>query len=307
MQPILNELVQLKCEIRLAQKGEVDPLKDIWKRCFRDPDSYIDFYFANRYKESETVVMLCDGEIVAMLTMISVRTVFSDDRSIKTAMLYAIATHPEYQNRGYSTKLMEFSNQYLHNSKKNELSVLVPAKRELFDYYRKQGYQNGFYIRESVLSRDRVDRLLIFKSFDCRISPIIPEEYNRIRNSQLSGRLFIAYHNEDIAYQKKLSQQSGANIYALDIEGSQGCLTVERITADKVLIKEILLPEDYINTALKQIVKHLSAKEYILRTPPYLGERLGGLIRPFGMIKVDRESDLAITPEDLGYLGIAFD
>ena len=306
---ILDEADELEAkifEVRLAQKGDVIYLKEIWKRCFGDPDSYINFYYTNRYKEDETAVLLCDGKILAMLTMISVRTMFPDQQSFNTTMLYGIATHPDYQNRGLATRLIDCSNLYL-KARKNQLSVLVPAKMQLFNYYRRQGYQNGFYIRESLLSRDRVDSLPIVRSCQCRILSITPEEYNRRRNSQLSSRLFIMYQNEDIAYQKKLSQQSGADIYALDIEEIQGCLTVERISSDKVLIKEILLPEDCINVALKQIVQQLSAKEYILRTPPYLGEKLGGSIRPFGMTRVDGENDLVITPEDLGYLGLAFD
>lgn len=293
-------------EVRLAQKGETVYQKEIWKRCFGDPDSYIDFYYANRYKEEETAVLLHGGEILAMLTMIPVRTVFPDNRSFNTAMLYAIATHPIYQNRGFATQLMDFSNQYLR-ARKDELSILVPAKPQLFDYYRKQGYQDGFYIRETLLTRARVESLPIYKSGNCAISAITPQEYNRRRNNQLSGQLYIAYDDADIAYQRKLSQYSGADIYAVDIEDIQGCLAVERIASDKVLIKEILLPEDFINVAVKQIVQQFSAKEYVLRTPPYLGEQLGGDLRPFGMIRVQREIDLVIRPEDLGYLGFAFD
>lgn len=292
--------------MRLAQKGEIGRQKEIWKLCFGDYDHYIDFYFANRYKEDETAVLLHDGEIMAMLTMLPVRTVTPKEQSFKTAMLYAIATHPQYRNRGFATQLMNFSSQYL-KTKKNDLSVLVPAKRELFNYYRKQRYQEGFYIREVLLTREGVDCLPINRSCQCMISSITPEEYNLRRNIQLSGRLFISYQDEDIAYQKKLSQQSGTDIFAIDIEGNQGCLTVERITADKVLIKEILLPEDYINAALINIAKQLFAKEYILRTPPYLGEKFGGIIRPFGMTKVIGKGNLLIAPEDLGYLGLAFD
>lgn len=293
-------------EVRLAQKGETVHQKELWKRCFGDSDRYIDFYYANRYKEDETVVLLHGGELVAMLTMIQVRTVIPDNRSFKTAMLYAIATHPKYQNLGFATQLMDFSNQYLR-TQKTELSVLAPANGQLFDYYRKQGYQDGFYIRETRLFRDSVDSLPSDQSCKCTISAITPQEYNRRRNKQLNGRFFIAYGDEDIAYQKKLSQLSGLDIYAVDIAEKQGCLAVERITSDKVLIKEILLPEELMNAAIKQIVQQLSAKEYVLRTPPYLGEHLRGSIRPFGMIRVASEIDWVITPEDLGYLGFAFD
>ncbi|MDR3541135.1 MAG: GNAT family N-acetyltransferase [Desulfosporosinus sp.] len=293
-------------EVRLAQKGEMDHQKDLWKRCFGDSDSFIDFYYANRYKEDQTAVLLHEGEILAMLTMVPVRTVLPDNRNFKTAMLYAIATHPEYQNIGFAARLMDFSNHYL-KTLKTELSVLVPAKEQLFDYYRKQGYQVKFYIRETQFFRDRFERRAYDQSCKCMVSEVTPQEYNCRRNKQLNGRLFIAYSDEDIAYQKKLSQLSGVDIYAIDIAEIQGCLAVERITPDKVLIKEILLPENLMNVAIQQIVRQLSAKEYVLRIPPYFGEDLGGCIRPFGMIRVNREFDWVTPPEGLGYLGFAFD
>lgn len=292
-------------EIRLAKRGETSWQKEIWKRCFGDPDSYIDFYYANRYREDETVVLLHEGEISAMLTRIPVKTVIPDSRSFETAMLYAIATHPKYQNRGFAARLIDFSGQYL-GAAKSELSILVPAKVRLFDYYRKLGFQDGFYIRENLLTRERIESLPIHKGH-CVISSAAPEEYNRRRNKQLNGRLFVSYHDEDIAYQKKLSQLSGTDIYGVDIGNIQGCLAVERMTTDKLLIKELLVPEDYISVTIKQIVKHLPAKEYFLRTPGFLGEHLGGSIRPFGMLKLPKGIELMILPENLGYLGFAFD
>lgn len=294
------------CEFRLAQKSETAQQKEIWKLCFGDPDSYINFYYAKRYKEDETALMFQHEEIAAMLTMIPVRTVFPNQRSYSTAMLYAIATHPKYQRRGFAAQLMEFSNQYLRG-RENEFSVLVPANKELFDYYTKQGYQEGFYIREALLTLDRVNSLPSNESQDCRISPISPQEYNYRRNKQLGGQLFIAYGDEDIAYQKKLSQQTGADIYAVDIENIQGCLTVERISAEKVFIKESIIPDDYLDVTLQQIARQLPAKEYIVRTPSFLGKPLGGLVRPFAMIRVLNKPGSEILSDELGYLGIAFD
>lgn len=293
-------------EIRLAQKGETDRQKEIWKLCFGDPDSYIDFYYANRYQEDKTVVLLLDGEISAMLTMIPIKTVLPDQRSLNTVMLYAIATHPKYQNRGYATQLMNFCHQYLR-AEKTELSVLVPAQAHLFDYYRKIGYSDGFYLRETRLSRNQAESLPINDPGKCRISGITPEEYNRRRNNQLQGKLNISYADEDIAYQKKLSQLSGADIYAIDVNGIEGCLAVERMNSDKVQIKELLLPEEYTNVAIKQIAGQVVAMEYFLRTPPYIGGQLGGILRPFGMFRSHSENDLVITSENSGYLGVAFD
>ncbi len=293
-------------EIRLAQKGDVDRQKEIWQLCFGDPVSYIDFYYSNRYKNDETAVLLHEGEIAAMLTMMPVRTVRHDKYSFSTSMIYAIATDPQHQNKGFATQLINFSDQYLRACQ-TELSVLVPANPRLFDYYCKQGYRNGFYIKETRLFSHSLDSLPINKQCTCTITSITPQEYNRRRNSQLNGRLYISYPDEDIAYQKKLSQLSGADIYAVDIEDIGGCFAVERISPDKVLIKEILLPEDFINVAIKQIVQLVSANEYIFRIPPYLGEHLRGTLRPFGMFKTHKKSDWIISPGDLGYLGFAFD
>lgn len=293
-------------EIRLAKKGEIVRQKEIWKLCFGDQDNYIDFYYAQRYKEEETLLLLHDGEISAMLTLIPVKVIAPDKRSHNSAMLYALATHPKYRGKGLATQLLDFCNRYLR-SRNITFSILVPAGRHLFDFYHKQGYRDGFYLREVRLTREMIERSSFRESCKCAIFPIIPQEYNRRRNKQLNGRLHIAYTDEDIAYQKKLSQQSGAEIYALDFEEVQGCLVLERMTPDKLLIKELLLPGELINGALKQIVHLLDAKEYIVRTPVHLGEHLGGIIRPFAMVSRQEGTEIKIGPEQFGYLGLAFD
>lgn len=293
-------------EFRQAKKGEINHQKEIWKVCFGDPDKYIDFYFANRYKEQETLLLLHNGTIAAMLTMLPVKTVTPEKRMFNTAMLYAIATHPTEQNKGFSTRLMDYSNQFLMASDR-VLSILVPAEEQLFDFYRQRGYQNGFYIREVPLTKTLIDNLPTHEPCKCTISPINAEEYNRRRNKQLSNRLYIAYADEDMAYQKKLSRLSGADLYGINGENIQGCVAIERVNSAKVLIKEILVPDGVLNEAIKLIAQHLKAQQFILRTPAHLAEHLGGTVRPFGMVRILKDIDLKITPEELGYLGFAFD
>jgi hypothetical protein len=102
----------------------------------------------------------------------------------------------------------------------------------------------------------------------------------------LSGRGYIAYGLNDISYQKKISQWSGADIYQLDAGDSRGCAVIEKAAPEKFLIKELLIAEEFIPLFLKRIARDLPAKEYILRTPGYLGVSLGGILRPFGMLRV---------------------
>ena len=293
-------------EVRLAKEGEIVSQKELWKLCFGDQDRYIDFYFTNRYKEEETLLLLHNNKIISMLTMIAVRTVFPDNQSFASAMLYAIATHPEYQNRGLATQLMDSCHKYLAINDK-VFSMVVPAQQDLINFYHRQGYREGFYLREVVFSRDRINSMKVSSSPYCSVFPVEAQAYNAIRGELLQGKFYIGYEDSEIEYQKKLSQQSETDIYGIDIDGIRGCAVAERITSTKVLIKEILIPEEFIPQVIKQIAHLIPAEEYILRTPAYLGENLRGRIRPFGMIKAHGKFELEITTEDRGYLGIALD
>ncbi|MDD4754067.1 MAG: GNAT family N-acetyltransferase [Desulfitobacteriaceae bacterium] len=294
-------------EIRFAgkDKGEVIRQKEIWKLCFGDSDNFIDFFFKHKYKEDETVLLLHDGEVAARLTMLPMQIVAADRHILNTVMLYGIATHPNYQGRGFATRMMGYTHQYL-KEKNNAFSVLVPAEKHLFDFYQKQGYQDGFYIREILLTRDKIEKLPV-EEVNFTMKGTSPKGYNQIRNKLLSGKLYIAYRDEEISYQKRISQQSGTDIFLIEIENAQGCAAIERISPGKVFIKEILISDDVLRRALKQITKMLPADEYVIRMPAFLGEQLEGSTRSFGVFKKTQEVELKIQPGDLGYLGLAFD
>ncbi|MDD2556294.1 MAG: GNAT family N-acetyltransferase [Syntrophaceticus sp.] len=292
-------------EIRFAKKGEIARQKEIWKLCFGDSDQYIDFYYANRYKEDETLLLLQEGEIVSMLTILPIRVNTSTGQGLNSTMLYAIATHPKHQHRGYASQLIESACCHL-NQKNNVFSVLVPAGKNLFDYYRHQGFQDGFFIHEISFDWKRLELLPIVEN-NCTIKSISPQEYNMRRENQLSGKFYVSYTAEDIDYQRKLSQQSGADIYGIEIEGVQGCAVIELLDQGKVFIKELLIADHLLSTAVRHIARLLPSREYILRTPSFLGRQLEGSIRPFGMIRANQGIPPEITPEVFGYLGLAFD
>ena len=84
----------------------------------------------------------------------------------------------------------------------------------------------------------KIDTLPISQTHKGTISPIVAEEYNLRRNKQLSDRFYIAYEDEDINYQKKLSRQSGADIYGIDFEKIQGSAAIERLASKRYLFKK---------------------------------------------------------------------
>lgn len=313
-------------EMRIALGSDVIRLKEIWKRCFGDSDSFIDFYFTQRFKPQHTAVYLQEGVITAMLTMIPVQWVegVEDEKSIKGSMLYAIATHPDYQHRGIARTLMNWAESYLRDHHQVDLMVLVPAEAHLFSFYEKLGYQEGFTLCETVLKVDEIktlpERAEIHSSgrggeVSCEIVTATPPVYNRIRDYLLRGTAYIAYGEAEIVYQKKVSQLSGADLYQFNIGGVQGCAALERLNKDQVLVKELLLPEQFIFSGLKALVESVDAQEFIVRLPADWGKALGGQVRPFGMLRwtQQRKESREIPPKErrsigeTGYLGLAFD
>ncbi|MEL1134403.1 GNAT family N-acetyltransferase [Desulfitobacterium sp. THU1] len=289
-------------KIRLAYSEDIVRLKEIWQRCFGDTDSFIDFYFTHRFKAEQTAVYLQDNSIAAMLTMIPIQWVDGISKGIKIdgAMLYAIATHPDYQHQGIATELMGWAKNYLQD-RQVELCVLVPAEAHLFKFYAQQGYQVGFAVQETVLSAEEM-RASSEPGFPCSVRPTTSLVYNRIRNQLLQGSIYIAYGEEEIAYQKRVSQLSGEDIYELNFNGTQGCAAVERMDEKRVLIKELILSANLIPEGLGALAQKIAAKEFIMRTPAG-SMTMGGQIRPFGMLTTSNAELLGKT----GYLGLAFD
>ena len=290
-------------KIRKAEEDDLGRLKAIWKLCFGDEDNYIDFYFNHRDWRKEMAVLLLDGGVVSMLTMIPADIVGRDGRKTKSSMLYAIATHPQYRKRGLADRLMEWSSRQLL-SNQIPVTMLVPAEPELFNFYDGRGYKTNFFIREAILTRELIENLADSNHAECCLYPAEPDGYNRIRRKLLTGFPYVDYREAEILFQKKASQLFGADIYAVTAGGEEGCAIVER-TEEKVIVKELLIPDKYLGPVVKEISKRMPAQRYIVRTPSFTWDKTGGAVRPFGMLRASNGSP-GPMPEDI-YLGIAYD
>ena len=300
-------------EFRLASVRDFPDIKDIWKEAFGDEDNSIRFFYQNYTKIENAAVCVAGGTIAAMLTMIPVKAVTRQGKKQDAAMLYAIATRSAFRGNGYSTQLVEYSHQLL--AKKNiNIAVLVPAEDTLFRFYENCGFRTEFCIREAVINREKAESVCRFQSPEkkaerkLRMEPAAPHEYNQRRREFLRGKRFIDYDDNDIAYQKCLSKSSGADIFTLDIGGEKGCVAVERISEEKIIIKEMLLKRALIDDAISQITDQINAKIYILRTPDFIDHQFTSRLIPFGMMKtISPGFNLQVSDEESGYLGLAFD
>jgi len=298
-------------EMRRAKIEDLKELKEVWKLSFGDEDSFIDLYFQSRDWLNETAVLLLDGKIVSMLTMMPVDMVEETGESCKASMLYAIATHPDFQKRGFAALLIDYSNQCLL-SQQVPVTLLVPAGEELFRFYAKCGYRDGFFVREAVLNRNEIETLAGGCPTDCSLTSIEPSGYNRIRRKLLKGHPYLDYRDDEVSFEKQLGRIYDADLFSIEIDGAEGCAYFERISRELVIIKELLVPEKYLAAAIMQISALIPGEKYIVRTPPHSGEILGGTVRPFGMLRINdadskRSSSDPCTAGTDSYLGIAYD
>ncbi len=295
-------------EHRLSHKSDIPRLKEIWALCFGDAQDYIDFYFKNAYSPGQTLVRLEDGKIIAMAAVLPLNVLTPNLTGYSAAMLYAIATHPKWQQKGHSTALLAYAKAYL-KEQKVKLVTLVPANKALIGFYEKNGFQHGFYIREVRLNSQGIHKLQKECAKRPDITAVSAQEYNALRNRFLHGRLYASYNALEIAYQKKLSCRSGADIFAIrakDTHEKAGCAIAEKFADNTVMIKELLVDDAMLESSVVAIAERMTAKNYILRLPPDKGSALGSEVRTFGMLQPLSDEGF-LRRYSNGYLGIAFD
>ena len=120
----------------LKLSAEMRDMVNVWGKCFGESDlsvyPFLSRYYFNHCSMSEKV----DGRVVAMAFMIPCQTELG-----LGAYLYGVATDPDYQRQGISTKLI---NSILNRCRENgsTFSFLIPADAGLVDFYARFGYQS---------------------------------------------------------------------------------------------------------------------------------------------------------------------
>ena len=112
-------------EIRFATKEMIPQIKEIWHRCFGDEEDYMEFYFTHRFTEENMLVCMEDKKPVAMTTFLKAYLV-TGEGEIPVHYAYAVATLPEYRDRGYAKMLLEKGKQHFQTP-----IVLEPASESL--------------------------------------------------------------------------------------------------------------------------------------------------------------------------------
>lgn len=126
-------------------------LKSLWQDTFGDSDAYLAAFFAEQYRDENTLVYLEDGQPVSALYIIPY-ALQQGTEHYPMAYFYALATRPEYRGRGYMTRMLTQA-LALCRARDMALACLIPANEALFAYYEKFGFKAGFEMRTLSLTR----------------------------------------------------------------------------------------------------------------------------------------------------------
>lgn len=128
--------------IRLADPISKAQVWDMWKRCFGDPDDYMELYFRYKYRPEDTLLYIEGSEAVASLQMLTYQFTFHGVE-IPVIYLSGVCTLPAYRGRGYARALLfESFNEAIRRGV--PLMILVPQEEGLMQWYAQYGFTQTF-------------------------------------------------------------------------------------------------------------------------------------------------------------------
>lgn len=138
--------------IRFAVSADTPAVIDLWNRCFGDDPAFTEWFFLNRYRPEETLLLFEGKNLCAMVQMLPY-TLKTEEKTCAVTYIYGACTAPEKRRNGLMARLLAESFR-IDRQNGRSASVLIPAEPWLFDFYKKYGYETAFWVSNQDLSYD---------------------------------------------------------------------------------------------------------------------------------------------------------
>lgn len=291
-------------DIRLSRPEEIPTQKSLWKVAFGDDDAFIDWFYDCRGPEAQVPVVLEDGVVVSMLTLLPHTLSLPDGGTASARYVYALATDPAARSKGYGRQLLRWTDAYLAEQGVDCLTI-VPAEPSLFKFFATVDFAPSFSTRKLELLETMEEPL----ADGDHAEPVEPADYNAIRNRLLEGTPSVCYPENLIRLQQGMGTMSGGGLYRVVAGGAEGCAAAEYLEdGESVLFKELLLPPEQMARGLAALKKRLPGRRCHVRTPAGWEGMKGSYLQPFAMLKwYNPEKEARWGAGTHGYMGLGFD
>lgn len=148
-------------DIRYAKGEDLENLKDIWNYCFGDEESFVEYYFNNKYKPENTIIVEEDAELKSSLQLNQYK-IKLNNKVYDTSYIVGVSTYPNARGKGYMKDMMDFLLNELY--KKGQIvSLLMPIDYRL---YKKYGYEHCYDQIDYKLNIDGLKQFKINGDFE---------------------------------------------------------------------------------------------------------------------------------------------
>ncbi|MBY2859362.1 GNAT family N-acetyltransferase, partial [Clostridioides difficile] len=275
-------------EIRYAKEEEIESIKEIWSYCFNDTESFMKYYFNDKYKSENTVVALDEGKIISSLQLNQYKLLLNS-KVYNTSYVVGVSTLPEGRGAGYMNKVMKFTLNELY--KKGQLvSILMPIDYRL---YRRFGYEHCYDQIEYTINTDDLKNFKssgkMIKSNLSQIDDLI--QIDRTFLNEVNGNVLKDEHYYENLF-KEIQSEDGF-LYIHEGNEKDGYI-VYFLQEDKLFVRELFYKNiDALKSMLKFIYNHNTQCKIVTISTPTIDKIRFILDNP-------KDSDIKIKPFMMG-------
>ena len=147
--------------IRYAIEKDLENIKDIWNYCFGDEEAFVNYYFDNKYKPENTIIIEENDELMSSLQLNQYK-INLNNKVYDTSYVVGVSTYPNARGKGYMKDMMDFALNELYK-KEQLVSLLMPIDYRL---YKKYGYEHCYDQIEYKLNIEDLKQFKIVGDFE---------------------------------------------------------------------------------------------------------------------------------------------
>jgi predicted acetyltransferase len=117
-------------KVRVATAADKSQFISLWRICFNDTDSFIEWFFENRFFAEYSVCIECDGRIISAMQSMPV-SLFVRTEQIRSTIVAGVCTHPDYRGLGLMKRMFSF---YMHMIKSMDILAVTYKPENIKTY-----------------------------------------------------------------------------------------------------------------------------------------------------------------------------
>lgn len=292
--------------ICFADWGMRGELARIWETCFQEPPRPAKYFLNNGFRPQNCLVYLTTKGIASVVYMLPIH-ISTGETPVQAHYIYAAATLPAYQGRGYMAALLAAA--ALVGAKRgDQYSAVLPATQDLYSLYERSDYTSFFKVSHHTVSLETMHELAGSGSTSKVLFTF--QQLNSLRNKTLLSRVgSVLWSDESFAFAAGMGKVYGDRMVCTRSGNQPAYAFCRRMEQDSCLILELMASGDTVHNLAACILHEMPAQQYVLRLPAYSPLGRKGSVNDFGMIKpiggatvhrIGRDTDMP-------YLGLPLD